>query len=123
LYAGLKPFEEFFILPRWLPAADPSWFAFPLTVRDTAPFDRVTLTRYLEARRVETRVLFAGNILEQPGYKDIECRVIGDLPNADLVLRGTFFVGVYPGLDDQRLDYMLQVFADFLREAGRGARP
>ncbi len=123
LYEGLKQYEEFFILPRWLPQADPAWFAFPLTVRDSAPFDRVTLTRYLEARRVETRVLFAGNILEQPGYKNIERRVVGGLPNADLVLRGTFFVGVYPGLDDQRLDYMLQVFADFLKDPARSAQP
>jgi CDP-4-dehydro-6-deoxyglucose reductase, E1 len=114
LYAVLKEYEKYFILPRWLPKAEPSWFAFPLTVRDGAPFDRVTLTRYLEARRIETRVLFAGSILQQPGYRDIECRVIGDLPNAAHVLRGTFFVGVYPGLDEQRIDYMLQVFADFL---------
>ena len=124
LYAGLRQYEEFFVLPRWLPQSDPSWFAFPLTVRDSAPFDRTTLTRYLEGRQIETRVLFAGNILEQPGYRDIERRVIGDLPNAAVVLRGTFFVGVYPGLDEQRLDYMLQVFSDFARGLGRaGDRP
>ncbi|MBI3762202.1 MAG: lipopolysaccharide biosynthesis protein RfbH [Chloroflexi bacterium] len=114
LYAGLKPYEDYFTLPRWLPNADPSWFAFPLTVRDSAPFDRTKLMRYLESRKVETRVLFAGNILKQPGYRDIECRVVGDLPNAEQVLRGTFFVGVYPGLDDQRIDYMLEVFGEFL---------
>jgi CDP-6-deoxy-D-xylo-4-hexulose-3-dehydrase len=124
LNSGLRQYEEFFILPRWLPQADPSWFAFPLTVREGAPFDRNGLTRYLEARRIETRVLFAGHILHQPGYRAIECRVVGRLPNADQVVRGAFFVGVYPGLDDARIDYMLQVFADFfagLRRAGRPA--
>ena len=115
LYEGLKQYEEFLILPRWLPKSDPSWFAFQLTVRDGAPFDRAKLTRYLESRKVETRVLFAGNILKQPGYRNIECRVIGDLPNAEHILRGTFFVGVYPGLDDRRIDYMLAVFADAIQ--------
>lgn len=114
LYAGLKQFEEYFILPTWLPKADPSWFACPLTVRPGAPFDRTTLTRYLETHKVETRMLFAGNILKQPGYKNIECRVVGDLPIADQVMRSTFFVGVYPGLDEAKIDYMLQVFADFI---------
>ncbi len=114
LYAGLQRWEEFFILPRWLPKADPSWFAFPITVRESAPFDRTTLTRYLEERKVETRMLFAGNILKQPGYKNIECRVIGNLPVADQVMRGTFFVGVYPGLNEAKIDYMLEVFADFI---------
>ncbi len=114
LHAGLRQFETHVMLPRWLPAADPSLFTYPITVRDSAPFDRATLTRYLESRKVETRVLFAGNILKQPGFKDIECRVIGDLPVADQVLRGTFFVGVYPGLDAEKIDYMLNVFDEFM---------
>lgn len=118
LYERMKAFEEFLILPRWSPKADPSWFAFPLTVRDTAPFLRTELTRYLEERQVETRVLFAGNILSQPAYRHIERRVAGALPNSDRVLRGTFFVGVYPGLDEARLNYMLDVFARFFRERG-----
>ncbi len=116
LYAGLKQFEEFLILPAWLPKADPSWFACPLTVRGSAPFDRTTLTRYLENHKVETRMLFAGNILKQPGYKNIECRVVGDLPIADQVMRSTFFVGVYPGLNEAKMDYMLSVFADFMKK-------
>jgi CDP-6-deoxy-D-xylo-4-hexulose-3-dehydrase len=115
LYEGLQQFADYFILPRWLPQADPGWFAFPLTVRDEAPFARHELMRYLERRGVETRVLFGGNILKQPGYRNIERRVIGDLPNSEYVLRGSFFVGVYPGLDDQRIDYVLNVFEDFVR--------
>jgi len=118
LYAGLKQFEEFFALPTWLPKADPSWFACPITVRDTAPFDRTTLTRYLESHKVETRMMFAGNILKQPAYRNIECRVVGGLPVADQVMRSAFFVGVYPGLNEAKIDYMLQVFADFIRTHG-----
>lgn len=113
LYQGLKPYEEFLLLPIWSKRADPSWFAFPITVRPGAPFTRHALTTFLEERNIETRLLFTGNIVRQPGYRHIEHRVVGDLPNSDLVLRASFFVGVYPGLDDARIAYMLEAFADF----------
>lgn len=116
LYAGLKQFEEFLMLPTWHPKADPSWFAFPLLVRDEAPFMRHELTRFLEDHRVETRPLFAGNILKQPGYRNIAHRVVGDLRVADQIMRGAFFVGVYPGLNEQRLDYMISIFEKFFKE-------
>ena len=85
------------------------------TVPEGAPFSRQDLTRFLEDRLIETRVLFAGNILHQPAYRDIRCRVVGDLPVTNQVMRGTFFVGVYPGLDSQRLAYMLDQFHQFLQ--------
>ena len=75
---------------------------------------RYDITRFLESHQVETRPLFAGNILKQPGYQGIACRVVGELPVADQILRGAFFVGVYPGLDVQRLDYMIDIFSKFL---------
>lgn len=115
LYDALQEFEEFLLLPTWHPKADPSWFAFPILVRDEAPFLRHELTRFLEAHKVETRTLFAGNILKQPGYQGINCRVVGDLPVADQIMRGVFFVGVYPGLDVPRLDYVIETFASFFR--------
>jgi len=115
LYEGLKPYEEFIVLPEWGERADPSWFAFPITVRPGAPFSRRDLVNFLEERQIETRYLFAGNIARQPGYRHIAHRAVGDLPNSDLVLRATFFVGVYPGLDDVRIAYMLETFADFFR--------
>jgi CDP-6-deoxy-D-xylo-4-hexulose-3-dehydrase len=115
LYEGLKPYEEFLILPTWSERADPSWFAFPITVRPGAPFTRRDLITWLEERNVETRLLFASNIIRQPGYRHIEHRTVGNLPNSDLVLRSTFFVGVYPGLDNARIAYMLETFADFIR--------
>jgi CDP-6-deoxy-D-xylo-4-hexulose-3-dehydrase len=113
LFDGLRAYEEYLILPSWDPRADVSWFAFPVTVRDEAPFNRRELLQWLEAAQIETRLLFAGNIIRQPAYRDITHRAVGELPNADLVMRGAFFVGVYPGLDDQRIDYMLETFAAF----------
>ncbi|MFN2271635.1 MAG: lipopolysaccharide biosynthesis protein RfbH [Anaerolineae bacterium] len=115
LYEGLKPYEEFLILPAWSERADPSWFAFPLSVRPGAPFTRRDLADWLEGRNIETRFLFAGNIVRQPGYRHIRHRTVGDLPNSDLVMRSTFFFGVYPGLDEARLAYVQEAFDDFFR--------
>jgi CDP-6-deoxy-D-xylo-4-hexulose-3-dehydrase len=116
LYGYLNQYEEFLDLPTWDDKADPAWFAFPLRVRDEAPFSRYELTRFLESEGVETRPLFAGNLLKQPAYKNIRKRVIGDLPNSDLIMKGTFFVGVYPGLNQIRLDYMLETFEKFFKQ-------
>jgi CDP-4-dehydro-6-deoxyglucose reductase, E1 len=120
LYEGLKQFEEFLLLPTWHAKADPSWFALPLWLRDEAPFLRHELTRFLETNKVETRLIFAGNILKQPAYRDVPHRVVGDLAVADKIMRGSFFVGVYPGLDRPRLDYMIDTFSRFFKEFSRG---
>ncbi|MBN1318486.1 MAG: lipopolysaccharide biosynthesis protein RfbH [Anaerolineales bacterium] len=116
LYRGLEPFRELIELPRWSSKADPSWFAFPITVPENAPFSREELTRFLESKRIETRVLFAGNILQQPGFRDIPCRVTGELPITNNVMKGAFFIGVYPGLDEVRLAYMLEQLHTFLNQ-------
>jgi CDP-6-deoxy-D-xylo-4-hexulose-3-dehydrase len=113
LYEGLRPYGDFLLLPTWSERADPAWFAFPLTIQPGAPFSRRDLIAFLEERNIETRLLLAGNIVRQPGYRHIEHRVVGDLPNADQVLRSSFFVGVYPGLDGARIATMLEAFADF----------
>jgi CDP-6-deoxy-D-xylo-4-hexulose-3-dehydrase len=113
LYEGLKPYERFLILPTWHEKADVSWFAFPITVRPEAPFTRADLTRWLESKKIETRLLFAGDIRRQPAYVDIPHLVAGELRNSEQVLRGSFFVGVYPGLDRVRIEYMLDMFEGF----------
>ncbi len=113
LYEALRPYEEFLLLPTWHERADPAWFAFPLTVRPGAPFSRRDLITFLEERNIETRLLLAGNLVRQPGFRNIRHRTVGELPNADRVLRSSFFVGVYPGLDDARIAYVLEAFADF----------
>jgi len=83
-------------------------------VRETAPFTRRQLNEYLRDHKIETRYLFAGNILQQPGYRAIPHRVATPLSETDRVLRSAFFIGVYPGMDEARLGYVLQVFADFM---------
>lgn len=113
IYQALAQFKEWLILPEWSAQSDPSWFAFPLCIRDDAPFERNQLTTFLESRNVETRYLFAGNILLQPGYRNIQARVVGNLPNSDRVMRNAFFIGVYPGLDEARIAYMLEQFQGF----------
>lgn len=115
LLRGLRAFDTYFQLPEELPGAEVCWFAFPLTVRESAPFSRNQVTEFLEGRRIETRLLFAGNLIRQPAYKNVPYRVVGDLKNSDRVMERSFFIGVYPGLDDSTIDYVLEAFADFLR--------
>ncbi len=115
LYEGLRPHEDVLILPAWSSKADPAWFAFTIAVREEAPFTRRELNEYLRDRQVETRYLFAGNILHQPGYREIRHRVATPLSQTDRVLKSALFFGVYPGLDEPRLSYILQVFEDFFK--------
>ncbi len=115
LYEGLSRYADHLILPIWSPKAEPAWFAFTIAVRDNAPFSRRELNDYLRARKIETRYLFAGNILRQPGYRNIPHRVATPLTETERVLKNAFFIGVYPGMDDHRLGYILQVFEDFFR--------
>jgi CDP-6-deoxy-D-xylo-4-hexulose-3-dehydrase len=113
LYDGLKKYEEVFILPHALPKSDPSWFGFTLTVRDGMPFSKNQIVEYLESHKVATRMLFGGNLLRQPAYADVQCRVVGDLTNADKIMNDTFWIGVYPGIDEQRIEYVLKQFDGF----------
>jgi CDP-6-deoxy-D-xylo-4-hexulose-3-dehydrase len=122
LLEALRPYEDRFILPVAPPHTDPSWFAFVITVRDDAGFMRADLTAFLEANRIETRGLFSGNLLRHPAFESIERRVVGDLANTDTVMNSTFFVGVYPGIDDARMDYLIDTFRRFMageRTTGR----
>ena len=123
---GAAPYEDRLILPDAPPHTDPSWFGFVITVREDAGFTRNELTGFLEANRIETRNLFSGNLLRHPAFEDIERRVVGDLANTDAVMNRTFFVGVYPGIDDARMDYMIDAFGRFMageRVAGRPRGP
>jgi len=126
LLAAMRPYEDRLILPTTPPNTDPSWFAFVVTVRDDAGFSRGDLTAFLEANRIETRGLFSGNLLRHPAFETIERRVVGDLANSDAVMARTFFVGVYPGIDDERLDHMIDAFSRFMdgdRVTGAGGAP
>jgi len=116
LYKGIKEFEEYLILPESEENSDPSWFAFPLSVRENDKFTKNELVNYLEEHKVMTRQLFAGNLTRQPAYQNVEYRVVGDLANTDYIMNNTFFIGVYPGLDDQKIEYIIQQFSDFFDE-------
>lgn len=103
------------ILPYAEKDADPNWFGFPITL--AAGVDRGGVIRELERRRVVTRLMFAGNILKQPAYQGVEHRVSGSLENSDRVLQSSFWVGVHPGLDAERMQYLCDVLTDVLRSA------
>lgn len=102
------------LLPRATPGSDPSWFGFLLTVRPDAPFNRTDIVRYLESRRIGTRMLFSGNLIRQPAYQDVAYRVAGDLTNSDIVTERTFWIGVYPGLTTEMIDYMSASIREFV---------
>jgi CDP-6-deoxy-D-xylo-4-hexulose-3-dehydrase len=114
LLEALRAYEDRLLLPSAPANTDPSWFCFVITVREDAGFSRNELTRFLEANRVETRNLFSGNLLRHPAFEDITCRIVGDLAVTDAVMERTFFVGVYPGIDEPRLEYMVEVFRRFM---------
>jgi CDP-6-deoxy-D-xylo-4-hexulose-3-dehydrase len=115
LKQGLSRWAEFLILPEPTPHSNPSWFGFPLTVRETAPFTRQQLIQYLEDHLVRTRLLFGGNVLRQPAYMNIQRRVIGDLTQADRVMNGTFWIGVYPGITPDMIQYVIEVFDSWMK--------
>jgi CDP-6-deoxy-D-xylo-4-hexulose-3-dehydrase len=102
----LLPLEELFVLPEATPGSDPSWFGFPLTLRESASIGRQELVAALTARRIDTRLLFGGNLLRQPAFRGVPCRVAGSLAGADRVMERTFWVGVYPGLTPPMLEWV-----------------
>lgn len=115
LYDGLKQFDEFLMLPESTPNSEPSWFGFLITVRPDAPFTRNELIEVLEAHNIGTRLLFGGNLLCQPAYQTTNCRVVGNLTNTNLAMKHSFWIGVYPGLNQPMLEYVLEVFQKFIQ--------
>jgi CDP-6-deoxy-D-xylo-4-hexulose-3-dehydrase len=116
LYEGLKQFENDLILPRATENSDPSWFGFPITIREDSNIKRYDLVRYLEKNKIMTRMLFGGNLTRQPAYEDVEYRVVGELKNTDLIMNNTFFIGVYPGITDEMIDYIVKIFKNFFSQ-------
>jgi CDP-6-deoxy-D-xylo-4-hexulose-3-dehydrase len=120
LREGLEPYSEYLALPQAAPHSNPSWFGFLITVRPDAPFTRTELQRYLENHQVGTRLLFAGNLARQPAYADVSYRIAGDLRCTDVAMSSSFWIGVYPGITDEMVGYVLDTFDTFIRRAGRG---
>jgi CDP-6-deoxy-D-xylo-4-hexulose-3-dehydrase len=122
LYDGLKDLRDALILPEATDGSDPSWFGFPIAVRPESGLTRDQMVKHLEGARISTRLLFGGNLLRQPAYRDTVHRRIGDLANADYVMKNVFWIGVYPGLSSLAVEYMLdQLHAAVARSAQRVA--
>ena len=117
LYTALKPLENYLMLPEATRGSDPSWFGFPIGIREGAPFTREELIRALEARKIGTRLLFGGNLLRQPAYEGCETRCVGELVNTDYVMNHVFWIGVYPGLTSAMLDFVAESIIQFARDA------
>jgi CDP-6-deoxy-D-xylo-4-hexulose-3-dehydrase len=109
LFTSLKSLEEYFILPQATPRSDPSWFGFALTVKPNSPMTRNQIVEYLNLRKIGTRLLFGGNLLRQPAFIGTPRRVIGNLNNTDKIMNDTFWIGVWPGLTVEMLDYVIEV--------------
>lgn len=108
LRQGLRELEEFFILPEATPGSDPSWFGFPLAVREGAPFTRNEVIGHLEERKIATRLLFGGNLTRQPAYRDTHYRIAAPLANTDFAMRQAFWIGLYPGITPVMIDYVIE---------------
>ena len=109
----LKEFEKYLILPESTPRSKPSWFGFPITVKESAPFSKNDLVNFLASKLIDTRPLFAGNITKQPYFENIKYRVVGNLENTDLIMNNTFWIGVFPGLTQEMLQYVVETFKNF----------
>jgi len=114
LYHYFEKYRDFFILPEWLEDTEPSWFGFPLLVKKNATFTRSEIVSHLEKHKIATRMLFGGNLTKQPAYKNINYRIYGSLKNTDFVMNNLFWLGVYPGITDEKLRYIFKIIDKFL---------
>jgi CDP-6-deoxy-D-xylo-4-hexulose-3-dehydrase len=113
LYKNLKELEEFLILPESEKSSEPSWFGFPLSLRQNKKFNRVDLISYLNANKIGTRLLFAGNLIKQPYMKDVNFKIHQKLLNTDFAMENNFWIGLYPGLSKKHLEYVLEKFKNY----------
>ena len=109
-----KKYDNYFILPKATENSEPAWFAYPLTVKRETPFSRDNITTYLNSNLIETRNMFAGNIIRQPSFMNTKYRVSGTLKNTDVVMNSTFFLGTYPGLTQEMIDYTIEKIEFYL---------
>lgn len=115
LFEGLQDLQDFFILPEATPDSDPSWFGFPLAIKPDAPFTRDYVLRYLDERKIATRLLFGGNLLRQPAYQGIQHRKVGNLRNSDFVMNQVLWMGVWPGLTEEMLTFVVETLNQMVK--------
>lgn len=112
----LKQFEKYLILPEATEKSEPSWFGFLISVKKDSPFTRNDFVKYLNNKKIATRLLFAGNVLKQPYMKNRNYKVVGNLENTDFIMENTFWIGVYPAITDEMIDYIEKIFKEFLEK-------
>jgi CDP-4-dehydro-6-deoxyglucose reductase, E1 len=112
LHENLQDLQEYFILPQATSNSEPSWFGFPIAVRADASFTRNQLTQFLDSRKIATRLLFGGNLVRQPAYRNANYRIASPLDNTDFIMNNVFWLGVYPGLTRPMLDYVIESLHD-----------
>jgi len=115
LKARFKELEEYFILPEATENSNPSWFGFMLTIRDGKQIDRNKLVEYLEQHKIGSRLFFGGNIIRQPAYTNLNYRKVDNLPNSDIIMNHSFWLGVWPGLNDSHYDYIIEIIKKFIQ--------
>jgi CDP-4-dehydro-6-deoxyglucose reductase, E1 len=115
LYNGLKRYADRIILPQATADSSPSWFGFLISVKKDAGFTKNELVGFLEKNKIATRMLFAGNMIKQPAYKDVNYRVVGNLKNTDFIMQSSFWIGVYPAIRDKQISYVLETFYRFFK--------
>lgn len=113
LHTRLQHLQEYLILPEATPNSEPSWFGFPIAVRDGAPFTRNELVRFFDSRKIGTRLLFGGNLIRQPAYRNAQYRIASSLKNSDFVMNNVFWIGVFPALTQPMLDYIGESLTEF----------
>ena len=118
MHEALRPLEEFFILPSATPGSDPSWFGFPISVRECAPFTRKELIDHLDRSQIASRALFGGNLTRQPAYEEVSYRVVGDLTATEQVVERAFWLGTFPGITDPMIEYVAARMAEFCADPG-----
>ena len=111
---SLKSHEEFLILPEATENSDPSWFGFPITLRENISINRTELLRYLDSKKIGFRLLFSGNVTKQPYMSEKKFRVVGNLDNTSKIMANTFWIGLYPGLTHQELDFVVEQIKNFI---------
>ena len=119
LHNALKVAEDKLILPQAIENGNPSWFGFLISVKPENGLDRNKVTEYIEAHNIQTRLLFSGNLIKHPCFNQIRgtdaYRVVGDLKNTDFIMNNTFWVGVYPGMTDEMIDYMAKIILEAVK--------
>jgi CDP-6-deoxy-D-xylo-4-hexulose-3-dehydrase len=110
-----KLYPEFFVLPIQLKESKPAWFGYPITIKKEAPFTRDQFVKFLNDKNIMTRLIFAGNMIKQPAFENVEYRVVGELGNSDVVMNDTLFIGVYPGLNEAMITYVIHEIDNYVK--------